>query len=1039
MIRNALKTVGLLRTALVVGVGILFLLSQSAYAQQPAASPGTQLIESAPGPAAPPAPASAGEASTERVIVTGSYIPTAEEVTASPLDTLTTQDIQRGGSSDVLTTLQKRNPDFTGGANLGSTNANISAGATLGGSSVQIRGFPTLVLYEGRRIADSSAIAAGGFVFSDVGLFPAALIGRIEVLKDGASALYGSEAVGGVVNIFTKDEFQGAEIGFRYGTTIEGAVAERRGYAIAGVGNETTQVTAGMQYLEMDPLFARQRDYSSPSTGGGTTNYSGAVRDATGRFLPIGLDPTNYPGNPVANSPFDVGAVAGSIAPGEGFGALPQFYRTSPADASEVASFDLSRPITSTLDTNRTNAIASFNHKVFGKQLEVFGNFLFSDSSYRSFLNGQPITLGQGLEILGSQRAILVDDDNDPVTPPVQQIVPETRGAPAPFNPFQQSFDSVSAGAGPFRLINAIRFIDRPRIFDNDNTFYRFLGGLRSQINEDWNLETAVYYSKYDISFVNSNLPILTRINEAIAGTGDFEGNPYDPFTIVPVGTGPGQLTQDLFNSLFGTNIRRLSSFQRVFDARVTGFPFELPGGKVGVAFGGEYRLEGFKLNNSPEIFLGTTPVADINKKRDIQSAFAEVNIPIIGTSMNVPGVHNLEISLAGRFDHYEGVQEDAYVPKLALRYQPIKDLTVRFTYSNSFIAPTLFETSGPANEAFSNPINLGSGQEQSQVISGSNPDLTPSTAETYAGGIVYSPSFLPGLTISADFFRTLQTDIISSIGATTIINDVEDLGPASQFANLVAFDTFVGRPGARPVTGPGLLNGNLNNVFVTDVNQNLGGQRIEGFDLSARYNIDFRAAGQLELGVAALVITNYDQKILPIHDEYFNLLGLVGGEGFGAIPEYRINFIAEYRWNGFTLSLNANYIPELLDANSSDPRGDDQDDRTLFPEVGAYLLIDGRLSYTFKGRTTAGAMVDSKDSKSMIDVKGGGGGGGSVPGPETMSPVQKLLDGLTLTVGCNNIFDREPPLLVGANSNTDLSVYDPFGQFVYFEVSKKF
>src|SRR4051812_11045772 len=154
-----MKTLGILRAALMAGVGLPFLLTTSAFAQT--------------------------EATTERVTVTGSYIPTAEEVTASPLDTITSQDVNRSGAQDVLTTLQTRNPDFVGAGNLGNTNANIASGATLGGSVISIRGLPTLVLYEGRRIADSSAIGVG-VQFTDVNLFPAALISRIEVLKDGA-------------------------------------------------------------------------------------------------------------------------------------------------------------------------------------------------------------------------------------------------------------------------------------------------------------------------------------------------------------------------------------------------------------------------------------------------------------------------------------------------------------------------------------------------------------------------------------------------------------------------------------------------------------------------------------------------------------------------------------------------------------------------------------------------------------------------------------------------------------------------------------
>src|SRR3954469_10994586 len=115
-----MKTLGILRVAFAAALGLPFLLTTSAFAQ------GT-------------------EATTERVTVTGSYIPTAEEVTASPLDTVTNQDINRSGEAEVLQVLQHRNPDFTGGANIGSSNANVVAGATEGGSSISIRAYPTLV------------------------------------------------------------------------------------------------------------------------------------------------------------------------------------------------------------------------------------------------------------------------------------------------------------------------------------------------------------------------------------------------------------------------------------------------------------------------------------------------------------------------------------------------------------------------------------------------------------------------------------------------------------------------------------------------------------------------------------------------------------------------------------------------------------------------------------------------------------------------------------------------------------------------------
>ena len=375
MITNVLKTLGSLRATLVAAAGIPFLIAASAFAQND--------LNSAP---------VGGEATGERIVVTGSYIPTAETVTASPVDTLSQQDVKISGAEDVLTVLQRRNPDFVGAGYLGQTNANIASGSTLGGSIIQIRGFPTLVLFEGRRIADSAAIAQGAAQFSDVNLFPSSLISRIEVLKDGASALYGSEAIGGVVNIFLKSNYQGAELGFRYGTTVEGAVAERKAYLIAGVGNDTTQVTVGAQYYEIDPLFMRQRDYSASAING-TTTYGGVGRDNFGGgttfYLLNGSDPSTYAIG--LNSPFDVaGVIPGGIAPpppdsgganpGQysswGPAGSPQAYRLS--SQGEVLSFNLANKPNSTLDQARSNFAGSFDHQICGKQLELFGNFLYT-------------------------------------------------------------------------------------------------------------------------------------------------------------------------------------------------------------------------------------------------------------------------------------------------------------------------------------------------------------------------------------------------------------------------------------------------------------------------------------------------------------------------------------------------------------------------------------------------------------------------------------------------------------------------------------
>ncbi len=497
---------------------------------------------------------------------------------------------------------------------------------------------------------------------------------------------------------------------------------------------------------------------------------------------------------------------------------------------------------------------------------------------------------------------------------------------------------------------------------------------------------------------------------------------------------GPGQISGAQFNTLFGSNIRSQSSYQEVFDGKVYGFPFHLPGGDLGVSFGGEYRQEGFKLQDSPEIFVGSVPVQDINAGRAVKSVYAEVSVPVVGPQMNIPAVYSLDIDLAGRFDHYDGVSEDAKVPKVTLRYQPIKDLTIRATYSNSFVAPTLYELFGPSATGFSNAITLnGNVQDQAQVMSGSNPNLVPSTAESYTAGFVYSPSWLPGLTVTADYFKTLQQQIVSTLGGNLILQSVEANGPASPYANLVAFNNFPGQLGSRPITAAHQLDGNLASVYYVDTNINIGATHVDGFDFSANYDLDLHRWGQAQFGVNAVMITTNEFKTQPASN-YYNINGLDFSEGGGANPNYRITALTRYSYEGASVAVNMNYMPGLDNSQGHDPETEDQ---FTFMKIGDYLTFDMRLQYAFQAKPVAAAPSYSKDAK---DAKGMVAGSSAMAAPETtVSPFSRLVDGLTVAVGCNNIFDRVPPTVDGANNNTDLSAYDPYGRFLYFEVSKKF
>src|SRR6266568_892270 len=206
------------------------------------------------------------------VVVTGSLIPTAETVGPAPVQTIGAAEIERVGANDVLDVVRKLSTVFAGNNNVGQT---VNNGG-FGEANVEIRNLPTLVMLNGRRLG-KSAFSNGALV--DVNTIPLAMVERIEILKDGASALYGSEAIGGVVNIITKKDYNGTEISGRYGFSPKaGHVTEQRASVVSGVTTEKGSFIAGAQYYHEDPLITRNRAVPSLS------------RD---QLTALGIDPSN--------------------------------------------------------------------------------------------------------------------------------------------------------------------------------------------------------------------------------------------------------------------------------------------------------------------------------------------------------------------------------------------------------------------------------------------------------------------------------------------------------------------------------------------------------------------------------------------------------------------------------------------------------------------------------------------------------------------------------------------------------------------------
>jgi iron complex outermembrane receptor protein len=1067
MIRTSLgKKIPVSRWALALGLGSSLAALGAANAQQ--------------------ANAPADETQTaERVIVTGSNIPSAAEVGGAEVTTLDQESVVRTGTDDPQVALQMSDPAFSGGGNLGATNASINATSTNGGSAVSILGLPTLVLLDGRRIADSAALAAGGGQFQDVNLFPASLIKKIEVLKDGASAIYGSDAVGGVVNVLLNTDYQGFEISGRYGFAEKGDIADNRESAIAGFGDDKTRIVVAAQYEQQDPILFTQRTFSNSSFISGfygsndgylTSNFGGKISIAgstsylnTG--LPVGLGgavilgpgsiPTKYNSlsqvAPVGSIPLVTYTTAtGGTAQGFTASELPTGTYTGTPNLANLGS-----EVGITLDQDRTNAYGSVERDIIDKLLTVFGSFIYTQNYSESLLAPQPVATNSSPN--ASQNMVI----------PIG----------SPYNPFATTIGSAlgAQGSGTTAggetaggLVVTNRFLATPRVFRNDTDFYRIVAGVKGELIKDYNYELAFNHSQDEIDYKNFGLIRSDLLEEALAGGYTASGVAAPAVISTNASTGVQTVTTpagpyskvngvllpalDPFafnnptsteNAVTGTDIRDQLSTLTVIDGALNGFPVTLPAGPLGFAVGGEYRDEGLKLNDSSENFVASVPVADVEVSRGIEAGYAELSIPVLAPSMKIKGLYSLDLDGAVRYEKYDGINS-SIVPKASFVLRPTVDVALRGTFSGSFLAPNLIQTNGPEVAGFTEATDLGAGYtEQANSISTSNPHLGPTRANTWSGGLVISPSKVPGLTMSADFFHVEEEGIVSTTGApaSTILLDANALGSASPYNSYLHFGSPTG-PGLTS-TKAGQLTGNASDYFVVTSLANSLQQRTSAVDFNFNYDHDFGPkVGATTLGLNG---TYYLQSKgnLSAGGPNFDEIGLYLGDDFGDgdyTPQYKLAPYAEYRYGGATLSALGNYIPSLRDADYLDSPTDRKGDYTTeegfnLPKIRDYFTINMTLSYEF-GLNKPNPAAPAPAPKEGKDAKGGDGK--EVATSQQMAKQMttfKLLDGLKLTFGVNNVTNGKPPLIALSPDfdNTDASIYDPYQRYFYFVVSKKF
>src|SRR5438477_244976 len=1093
MTQHALKTLRFVRLALMAGVGFPLILASNAFAQLPAPA-----VPAEPG-APPPS-----TAEVERVVVTGSNIPTAEETGPNPVDTYRPQDIEKLGirnATDLTTFI----PQEAGGT----INQNIANGGD-GTTQINLRGLlpkETLVLIDGKRFAPAALF--GGY---NIDLIPFSMIDHLDILKDGASAVYGADAVAGVVNFFLIHKFRGLEVGGSYGNTNLGAsneMGEWEAWIKAGTGDDKTDIVVIADFYErLNGVFSRDRDISANGFQipfGGFDNRSGNFpgRVQSGRLLPslffgpggtpqFGVNtplPHSAPNrrtspfykNPYAVNPNAYPGAPGIIGPNSfaGVNGAPQFG-TDYKGGGDYFFFNFAAFTPALPPGDRQVYYGSFTRDICDKYLTVFGDFKYARSYFDSSLAAVPFT---------------PDPFHNGATgtffSPSGISVPLTN----PFNPFTVADATIpnffpptaTNPAGGLPVTTGVRFRGIQDTGPRHEKFtywdQLFDVGLRGEMGEigdyfkTWNWEAGFRYSRnegQDLSVGEVSQPglrgRLLSTNPATA---------FDPFLGIN-GMNTAAARQGVYVTLHNSGEYELPIYYATFNGDL----FNLPAGPISFAIGGEYDAPRFNRDrdalNQTFNSIGSTDGQGFRVNRDIWAVYEEVRVPFTSPTWNFPAFYSFEVDFAEREEWYsnntsavlpsglfaavpaEHTRYNAQKPKVSIRWQPLDPkyigaLTLRGSYTEAFHAPTLSELTPASSQNFPVVADPFSSQTEPQVEERllGNPLLHPEVAYEWTYGAVYSPKWIKGLTLSADWWHIDMRDIVAPPGASTIISL---LPPPTNGASTVItpFGSVFRSAGTNP-NEPGPVS------LVIDPNNNLSGAVFEGLDYEAIYILDSTIFGGGDWGrITTTVNGTWLSRAEFQAAANVKRVGIAGEflpPGFAltsSLPWHRANFSVFYdgpadTWmQGLDVGAVVHWTGQYNDDNQSLTGSTKPQDPAIGPfpqrarKVAAWTTLDLILNYTFNMPAPVAPEVPgyAKDGGKNVKMKDGKEKNVLPVSTAEYNPCgwRAWLNNTTLTLGMQNVLDEDPPFVAGSFENGyDESLANIKGRFWYVGVKKRF
>lgn len=884
------------------------------------------------------------EDEVERISIVGSNIKRATDVSTLPVTSMTADDIANTAAvtgDDLIRSIPQMG-SINFGESTGSANVNGARG-DVGG--VNLRGLGpsnTLVLLNGRRLVNhpgTQAAKFGGAVpvtTVNSNTLPVSGLRSLEVLRDGAAAIYGSDAIAGVVNYALDSDYVGHKVSLNYGKS-QGTPLDETTFSYLGgleFNNGRSHLTGSITAYKRNGMMATERPYSAshdrrnypglPEEFVGDTQLDNRSTDtpwgefSTSTLGTFHLQPDIFSG--CVDSPLTVEGVC--------------VDQGTPGRDDDVR-FDrgTTRPLSS--DVDRTNLYAHLTHEI-NSDLTFFSEAIY----YKAQLS-QSSEQNQG----GSAHQFIV-------------------GADAFYNPFGE--DVI---VKKYRPVNI-----GPRHVNVDDTSFRVLAGLEGYFG-DWEWNSAAFYSEAETDDSGERVDANAFAAAANSTTEDGAYNVFgggdvnNPNTVGNIPILPKSQT-DAFTTV-QHRISKTSLASIDFKASNSEL-FSVPAGEAGAAVGVEYRRESFEddrdslqdgtfpfvdaygVTNLSSLY-GSSATLDSKADRNVFSAFAELLIPLIDTDSQYA-----EIQLAARYEDYSDAG-DALKPKVALFWEPAEWISFRASYAGGFRAPGLQQTTDdilPRRNSFSDPLNGNESYEIVENRSG-NADLVTEDDTNISFGIVFKPT--ENLTLTIDSWKIKQEDLVSIVATSTLI----DLDYISRT------DGGLGYVG---------VNRDENGIITSVDNkyQNAAKQELEGIDFSLIFDFD-TDFGNFEFTTNAAYLSKYEVSIDSLSAQVIaaaatgNYPNLESGNPSGVgdqimrngSPEWKARTSLNWKRDQWGAGISANYVGEFFDTSTS---YNNDAGETIYLPVDSFTTIDVFASYQFSESSSLDGMKVRIGARNITD-----------------------------------------------------------------------